>query len=254
MKSGILYGIGVGPGDPELITLKAVRILRGVDAVFAAASSHNHHSLASQIASPHLKEGLSIRLLNFPMTHKEDELKSAWAENARRVLDTLNQGKNAAFLTLGDPMTYSTFGYLMRTIKEIDPDTPIEIVPGITSYQAGAATCGFVLAEGNESFSVISGALGAQRLKEVLKHSDSVVMLKVYRSHNEIIDILDDLDLTDHSMLISRCGLNGERINRNLKGTPNTNPPYLSLLLITNDRAKWKKGSEPSAPSKATQS
>lgn len=238
MESGILYGIGVGPGDPELITLKAVRILRLVDAVFAAASPQKSHSLASQIASSHLKEGVSVRLLNFPMTRKEDELKSAWLENARKVLSILKQGKNVAFLTLGDPMTYSTFGYLMRTIKEIAPDTPIEIVPGITSYQAGAATCGFVLAEGEESFAVISGALGAQRLKEVVKHSDSVVMLKVYRSYNEIRNILEDLDLADNSILISQCGLNGERIIRNIKGSTNKTPPYLSFLLIRKDRPK----------------
>lgn len=159
------------------------------------------------------------------MTRDRKRLRTAWAENARKVLSIFKQGKNAAFLTLGDPMTYSTFGYLMRTIKEIAPDTPIEIVPDITSYQAGAATCGFVLAEGEKSFAVISGALGAQRLKEVVKHSDSVVMLKVYRSYNEIRNTLDDLDLTGNSILISRCGLNGERIVWNLKGSSNTNPP-----------------------------
>ena len=240
MEIGTLYGIGVGPGDPELITLKAAKILRCTDAIFAAASPQKSHSLAFQIASSHLKEGVSVMLLNFPMTRKKDELKSAWAENARKVLSILKQGKNAVFLTLGDPMTYSTFGYLMRTIKEIAPDTPIEIVPGITSYQAGAATCGFVLAEGEESFTVISGALGAQRLKEVVKHSDNVVMLKVYRSYNEIRNTLDDLDLTGNSILISWCGLNGERIIRNLKGSSNTNPPYLSFLLIRKDRPKRK--------------
>jgi precorrin-2/cobalt-factor-2 C20-methyltransferase len=236
MEIGILYGIGVGPGDPELITLKAAKILRCTDAIFAAASPQKGHSLAFQIASSHLKEGVSVMLLNFPMTRKENELKTAWVENARKVLSILKLGKNAAFLTLGDPMTYSTFGYLMRTIKEIEPDTPIEIVPGITSYQAGAATCGFVLAEGEESFTVISGALGARRLKEVVKHSDNVVMLKVYRSYNEIRNTLDDLGLTGNSILISWCGLSGERIIRNLKGSPNTNPPYLSLLLIRKDR------------------
>lgn len=238
MKTGKLYGIGVGPGDPELITLKAVRILRGVDAVFAAASPKNRYSLAFQIASPHLKEGLSVRLLNFPMTHKEDELRYAWAKNAREVLMALKQGKNAAFLTLGDPMTYSTFGYLMRTIREIEPDIPIEIVPGIASYQAGAASCGFVLAEGEESLTVLSGALGTQRLKEVAAYSDSVVILKVYRSYHEIRKILDDLDLTDHSMLVSRCGLNGERIIRRLKEISITTPPYLSFLLIRKDKTK----------------
>jgi precorrin-2/cobalt-factor-2 C20-methyltransferase len=238
MKSGILYGIGVGPGDPELIILKAVNILGAVDAVFAAASPQNSHSLASQIASAHLKKGLSVRVLNFPMTRKKNELRSAWEGNAREVLNILNQGKNAAFLTLGDPMTYSTFGYLMRTIKEIDPDALIEIVPGITSYQAGAARCHFVLAEGDESFAVTSGALGAEQLKEVLMRSESVVMLKVYRSYSKIRKTLDDLDLSDNSILISRCGLDRERITPNLKDSFPEKPSYFSTIFIRTNRKK----------------
>ncbi|MEA1991528.1 MAG: precorrin-2 C(20)-methyltransferase [Thermodesulfobacteriota bacterium] len=238
MNNGTLFGIGVGPGDPDLITLKAAKVLKQVDVVFAAASTKNGYSLAEEIASTHLKEGVRFVRLGFPMTRDRKRLRTAWEENANTVVYTLRKGKDAAFVTIGDPMTYSTFGYLMRTIKEIAPDTPIEIVPGITSYQAGAATCGFVLAEGEESFTVISGALGAQRLKEVVKHSDNVVMLKVYRSYNEIRNTLDDLDLTDNSILISWCGLNGERIIRNLKGSSNTNPPYLSFLLIRKDRPK----------------
>jgi precorrin-2/cobalt-factor-2 C20-methyltransferase len=238
MKSGILYGIGVGPGDPELITLKAVNILRSVDAVFAAVSPHNAHSLASEIASPHLKNGLSARLLTFPMPHKEDELKSAWAENARKVLSTLKQGKNAAFLTVGDPIIYITFCYLMRTMKEIEPDTPVEIVPGITSYQTGAARCGFVLAEGDESFAVTSGTIGAERLKKVMMYSDCVVMLKVHRSYNEIMKVLNDLDLVGNSILVSRCGLHGERIIQNLKASPPVMPDRLSFLLIRKERTK----------------
>jgi precorrin-2/cobalt-factor-2 C20-methyltransferase len=232
MESGTLYGIGVGPGDPGLITIKAVDILGNVDAVFAAGSPKNSHSLASQIASSHLKKGLSVRILNFPMSRKKDELRSAWTKNAREVLNTLKKGKNAAFLTLGDPMTYSTFGYLMRTIQEIEPDTPIEIVPGITSYQAGAARCRFVLAEGDESFSVISGALGAERLKEVLMRSENVVLLKVYRSYSKIKKILHDLNLSRNSILGSRCGLNGERSIRDLEENCIAGPLYLSFLLI----------------------
>jgi len=238
MNNGTLFGIGIGPGDPDIITLKAAKVLKQVDVVFAAASTKNGYSLAEEIASTHLKEGMSLVRLGFPMTRDRKRLRTAWEENARTVVYTLRKGKDAAFVTIGDPMTYSTFGYLMRTIKEIAPNTPIEIVPGITSYQAGAATCGFVLAEGEESFTVISGALGAQRLKEVVKHSDNVVMLKVYRSYNEIRNTLDDLDLTDNSILISWCGLNGERIIRNLKGSSNTSPPYFSFLLIRKDRPK----------------
>ena len=232
MINGTLYGIGVGPGDPELITLKAVKILRRVDVVFAAASTGNSHSLAVKIASPHLKEGAPVVRLGFPMTRDKNTLTTTWQENARKVIDTLKEGKDAAMITLGDPMTYSTFGYVMRIIREKAPEIPIKIIPGITSYHAGAAAAGQVLAEAEESFTVISGALGAKKLKEIIAHTDTVVILKVYKNYKEITDALNHLDLAAGSVLISRCGLDGEEVIRDLKEGLDIAPSYLSLLLI----------------------
>jgi len=232
MVKGTLYGIGVGPGDPELITLKAVKILRQVDVVFAAASTKNSYSLAMEIVAPHLKNGAPVVRLGFPMTRDKNTLNTAWKENAHKVVTLLKEGRDAAMITLGDPMTYSTFGYVMHTIKEGYPDIRIRIVPGITSYHAAAAAAGQVLAEAEESFTVISGALGAQKLKEVIDHTDNVVILKVYKNYKEIIDTLNHLDLAAGSVLISRCGLDGEEVIRDLKEGLDIAPSYLSLLLI----------------------
>ena len=104
-KQGILYGLGVGPGDPELVTLKAARILNVVDVVFAAASTKNTHSLAVSIAKPHIRDLATVRMLKFPMTRDKDELSAAWESHARTIIDEVEQGKNVAFLTLGDLMT-----------------------------------------------------------------------------------------------------------------------------------------------------
>jgi precorrin-2/cobalt-factor-2 C20-methyltransferase len=232
MINGTLYGIGVGPGDPELITLKAIKILRQVDVVFAAASTKNSYSLAMEIVAPHLKNGAPVVRLGFPMTRDKNTLNTAWKENAHKVVTLLKEGRDAAMITLGDPMTYSTFGYVMHTIKEGYPDIRIRIVPGITSYHAAAAAAGQVLAEAEESFTVISGALGAQKLKEVIDHTDNVVILKVYKNYKEIIDTLNHLDLAAGSVLISRCGLDGEEVIRDLKEGLDIAPSYLSLLLI----------------------
>jgi len=133
---------------------------------------------------------------------------------------------------LGDPLTYSTFGYLLETIRTTHPDIPIKIIPGITSYQAGAAAAGHILVEGDESLTVSSGVLGAERLKQVIDRADSVVILKVYRNYSEILDILNELDLTDRSVLISRCGQEGEEIVWNLKDRDHTPPHYMSHLII----------------------
>ena len=230
METGTLFGIGVGPGDPDLITLKAMNILKGVDVVFAAASTTNSHSLAEKIVTPHLRNGVTIKRLNFPMTRDRNVLDAAWRENAKIVIETLKKGQDAALITLGDPLTYSTFGYVMAKIRETTEEIPIKIIPGITSYQAGSASAGVILAEGEESFTVISGALGSENLKKVIESTDTVVMLKVYRNYKEIFETLRDL--TDRSVLISKCGLEGEEVFQDIKKRPDNLPPYLSLLLI----------------------
>lgn len=231
-KTGTLYGIGVGPGDPELITVKAVRILKQVARVFAAASTTNSHSLAEKTISPYLRDGTPIVRLNFPMTRDRAVLSEAWKGNARSILDAVETGEDVALITLGDPMTYSTFGYMMGTLSRMKPELPIRVVPGVTSFQAASAAAGWVLAEGEESLTVVSGALGAERLKEVIEHTDNVVILKVYRHYGEILQTLKELNLTQKSVMVSRCGLADERILWNLTDRLEGTPPYLSLLLV----------------------
>ncbi|MEW6668732.1 MAG: precorrin-2 C(20)-methyltransferase [Thermodesulfobacteriota bacterium] len=229
---GTLYGIGVGPGDPELITVKAVRILKQVARVFAAASTTNSYSLAEKTVVPYLRAGTPMVRLNFPMTRDRAVLGEAWQRNARLMLQAVNAGEDVALITLGDPMTYSTFGYIMSTISKMKPDLPIHIVPGVTSFQAASAAAGWVLAEGEESLTVVSGALGAERLKEVIEHTDNVVILKVYRHYEEIMQALKELNLAERSVMVSRCGLEDERILWNPASGLGEIPPYLSLLLV----------------------
>ncbi|MBW2105041.1 MAG: precorrin-2 C(20)-methyltransferase [Deltaproteobacteria bacterium] len=232
MKKGTLYGIGVGPGDPDLITVKAVRVLNNVAVIFSATSTKNAYSLAADIVSSHLKKETPIVLLGFPMTYNKDKLSIAWEENARKVIDSVTKGLDVACITLGDPMTYSTFGYLMRTIKEKDPDIRIKIIPGITSYQAASASVGQVLVEGDESLTIVSGAPGAKKLKDIIDHSDNIIMVKVYHHYKEIIRTLDELNLTSKAILVSHSGLDGEEIVHDLKKNIDKIPPYLSILLI----------------------
>lgn len=236
MQYGTLYGIGVGPGDPELITLKAMKILREVEVVFAAASTKNSYSLALDIASAHIRKGMHVEFVRFPMTKDQEKLQGAWQANARKVTEPLEKGRDVAFITLGDPMTYSTFGYIMRTIREVYPAVPIKVIPGITSYHAAAASACQVLAEGEESFTVMSGALGAKKINQMVHQTDNLILLKVYRAYKKIMDTLHQIGLSDRSILISRCGLDGERIVSDLKEYPDSTPPYLSLLLVKKDK------------------
>lgn len=230
-KIGTLYGIGVGPGDPELITLKALKVLQKVPHIFASCSSKNSYSLALNIVRCHLN-GAGIEHLPFPMTRDPQVLKEAWEKNAARVLEVLDSGADAAFVTLGDPLTYSTFGYLLKTMKRLQPEVRVVTIPGITSYSAAAALTHTPLTEGEESFSLVSGAQGAARLREVVDRSDNIVMLKTYRNFPEIYQALEELDLLDRAVCISRCGLDGETVVENLRDLKEQSMNYLSMIII----------------------
>lgn len=230
-KKGILYGLGVGPGDPELLTLKAARILNSVDVVFAASSTKNSYSLAVSIARPHIFDLTAVRMLQFPMTRDKKTLQKAWKEHAMTIIKEVEQEKNVAFLTLGDLMTYSTYGYVIQYIKELSPKVPIISVPGITSYQAAAAAINRPLVEGEESLLVVSGAQGGDRLRDQAESPDTVVLLKAYRNCKDIALALEENDLLDNSVAISRCSLPDQEIYDDVAELCERKPKYWTLII-----------------------
>ncbi|WP_035235609.1 precorrin-2 C(20)-methyltransferase [Desulfobacter vibrioformis] len=231
MTQGILYGIGVGPGDPDFITLKAVNILSQVDMVFAASSKKNSHSLAAKIAKPHLKASVPIQMLPFPMTRDKSVMEAAWQDNARTVIKVLEQGKNAAFITLGDCMTYSTYGYVLKHIQKLAPHIKIRSIPGITSYQAAAARINTPLVEGEESMLLVSGVTGGDKFRQISDHADNVVFLKAYKNAADIAKALDEAGMADKSVGIVKCGLEGEQIIRNMNVFQEKKPDYWTLII-----------------------
>jgi precorrin-2/cobalt-factor-2 C20-methyltransferase len=228
---GTLYGVGVGPGDPELITLKALKVLKRTSHIFAATSSKNTYSLSLDIVRSHVQEA-RVEKLPFPMTREPAVLQEAWDNNARRVLEVLDGGSDAAFITLGDPLTFSTFGYLLKTIKQLDPTVRIVTIPGITSYHAAAALTHTPVSEGEESFLVVSGALGAAKLRESLELTDNIILLKTYRHFDDILATLEEMGLAGKAVCISRCGLEGETVVHDIRRLTGQSLPYLSMLII----------------------
>ncbi len=230
---GTLYGIGVGPGDPDLLTLKAVKALNNVSHIFAAASSKNDYSLAQAIVQDHIPPGVSVDQLAFPMTFNSQSLESAWSANCEKVVEILQEGKNVAFLTLGDPLTFSTFIYLMRKVRKRLPEVAVTTIPGITSYQAAAACANQPLAEGEETITVLSAAKGGARLKDVIAVSDNVILMKTYKQFSQILSQIDEAGLKDSCCFISRCGLEGQVVERDFERmTAMDQPHYLSLMII----------------------
>lgn len=229
--TGTLYGIGVGPGDPELLTLKAARILQTVAVVFAASSSKNDHSIAQAIVASHLRPGAAITRLPFPMTRDRAALDAAWQAHAAAMADVLAAGRDAAFITLGDPLLYSTFGYVLPLLRSRMPDLRIDIIPGITSFQAAAARTETPLAEAGENLLVASGVDRPDRLERALAAADNAVILKTYRRFSELRQLLATLDLARGTTFVTRLGLPGEAVERDLERAPEA-PPYLSLCLV----------------------
>ncbi len=230
-KAGTLYGIGVGPGDPELITLKAVRILSEVDLVFTAASTKNSFSLAVNIAQPHIPETTPVEVLSFPMSSDFDEKMRSWESHSERIVSELAKGKNIAFLTLGDPMTYSTFGYILQFMKENSPEQNIVTIPGITSYQAAAACVNTPLVEGEESMLLTSGAYGGNQLRNAKTGPENIIFLKAYKNVNDIEDALNEVDMLEHSVAVSKCSREGQEIIRDVRELKNRKPDYWTLIL-----------------------
>lgn len=230
-NTGTFYGIGVGPGDPELLTLKAVQALNRADVVFAASSIKNDYSLAVEIARPHLSDAADVRLLPFQMSHKVEEKERLWQENADIIIAELEAGRNAAFLTLGDALTYSTFGYLARIVAEKKPHINICSIPGIPSFLAAAACLNQPLVEGDESLLLTSGAHGGAELRKYGKNINNVVMLKVYRHITDINQALAEVDLLNNSRCISRIGREGEEVIENVTELENRKPNYWSLII-----------------------
>lgn len=243
MQSGTLYGIGVGPGAPDLLTLRAVSTLEGVDVVFAAASTRNDYSVALDIARPHLKPDVTIERLDFPMTRDTTTLHEAWRANAEAVAQVLRSGRNAAFLTLGDPLIYSTFGYLLRTLRKLAPELPVEVIPGITSYQAAAARTRTILCESGENLLLLAGIQDASRLDAALDNADNAVILKAYRNFSSIRDMLAAHAEQRDTVFVSRLGMEGEIVADSLAEAPDA-PHYLSLLLVTDRKPCDEKGAQ----------
>jgi precorrin-2/cobalt-factor-2 C20-methyltransferase len=177
---GVIYGVGVGPGDPGLLTVRAVEVLRLAGAVLAPAPRRGGDSLALSIARPHLPAGCDVHTAHFPMTERRDELHEAWDEAAALLLRLAAVGRPVAFITLGDAMLYSTWSYLLSAVLRVAPDADVRTIPGVTAMCACAAAVGRPLAEGREPLLVWPDEPPADAA-ELLELAPNVVFMKAGR-------------------------------------------------------------------------
>jgi precorrin-2/cobalt-factor-2 C20-methyltransferase len=214
--AGTFIGIGVGPGDPELITIKAVEALKSVDVICVPKSHARKPSMALNMVKQILAERekpAEILELVFPMTKNELNNRKLWVENATIVASKAKKA-NVAFITLGDPMLYSTFLYLYECVKETYPEIELEMIPGVTSVTAAAASSKLPLAEKDEVVSIIPSDLNPARIEETAKHADNLVFMKCAHHIKEFVPILLKSGFTENSTvaLVKRCTLAEEKV------------------------------------------
>ncbi len=233
---GRLYGIGLGPGDPELVTGRASRLLGSLDHVFAPKADEGSSSIARRIAEHHMRSDTQLRELVYPMTRSSDVLRQHWKTAAQSVVEVLVGGKDAGFVTLGDPMLYSTCAYLIRAVRELLPSVEIEVVPGVTSFCASAALTEFVLGEQQTRMVLAPAPTSLEGLRELTHLGGRLVLMKVGARLPELSEWLGELGLLRGARLVSRAGLPGERVVSHLEsGLPLEPLGYLSTLLVDLD-------------------
>ena len=228
---GRLYGVGVGPGDPELITLKAQRILSQVSVIFVPQKDIGHESYARSIISDLLgNRTQKVVDLVFPM--QNGDLEPYWERAAEEIRQHLAQGEDCAFVTEGDPLLYGTFAYILSIFQERYPEVVIEVIPGISSINAAAASAMLPLSSGGERVAIIPATYEDKSLRETLESFDTVVLLKVNAVFDRILDVLEEMELVDRCIYIRRCTTKDEEIVKDIRKLKGKNLDYLSLLIV----------------------
>lgn len=233
---GTLYGVGVGPGSPDLLTLRAHQVLGSVGAVFAPKSKEEGTSIALTVARNSISHVADVHEVRFPMTSDQNILRPHWDKAATGALSYLRRGIDVAFVTLGDPCIYSTFVYLVRAVHAEEADVPVAFVPGVTSFAAASAKIGRILVEGDQPLTVIPTVGGHEDLSEALRGGGSLVLMKAGRQIAGIAAALEEQGRLSNAVIVSKVGLPGEEI---ISGLAEMDPKelkrtkdYLTLMLI----------------------
>lgn len=232
-KPGRLYGVGIGPGDPELLTLKAQRVLAEVPVIFVPRKSRGDESIAESIITELIPNAKSKTTgITLPMLRDREKLQEAWQQAADIIWACLERGKDCAFVNVGDPLFYGTFIHVLRTLQTSYPETDVEIIPGVSSLNAAAARASIPLASEDESIAVLSGNQSDEVVKNALENFDTVVFMKVNKVFERVRSILEDMNLKDKGIYVRRCTTDEEEIVWGLDCIDGQKLDYFSLLIV----------------------
>lgn len=231
-RVGTFYGVGVGPGDPELMTLKAARILAEVDWIFCPAGSEPGSGFAERIVAPLGLPAEKFQPLSLCMSRQRGEAQQAYRRAAEAIVVELRQGRSAAWITEGDPLFYSTFPYVAAEVHRLCPEARIEIVPGVSSVQAAAARAGVPLARLDEAMAVLPAAYGLERLPILLDACATVALVKVHAAIDPLLERLAELKDRIEIFFVEKIGTPEERLTTDLNSMRGQKLSYFSLVLL----------------------
>ncbi len=229
--------IGCGPGDPDLLTVKAVDRIRKAQIIFAPTSREGKPSIALSIVRQHISETANSVNLLFPMIKDRESLRPQWRNNASMIGNAVREGKETVYLTVGDPSMYSTWTYINNEIKQTFKDIEVEVIPGITSFFAFAAEAKMSLVEADQTLGIVPSCYDLDKVKNTAKACDAVVFLKDGRYFDSVIAMLPDAGFSDSSIVTIAQDLSGEKeimkISNlgELRRTKNPAGKYFSLMV-----------------------
>lgn len=229
---GTLHGIGVGPGDPELITVKAFRVIKDSPVIAYPRKRKGSKSYAHRITEAYINQDEKEMLgLVFPMTKDKAILEKEWNKTVESVWQKLLEGKDVAFVTEGDPLLYSTFIHMMKLMKELHPEVEVKTVPGISSINGAASRLGIALADGDEHVAIVPAKDDYEAMKKVIQENDCIIFIKVAKVIDLMIAVLKELDLLDKASVVTKV-TSDEEIVWDIREVEGLELEYLTLMVV----------------------
>ena len=230
------YGIGTGPGDSTLVTIKAVNTIKRLDILYTPEPKKGGDSLALSIVKEYVPDTVEIKQRHFPMNNDSVEKMASWDAIAAEIKDDVKAGKEVGFITLGDPMIYSTYVYIMeRLMDEIE----VETIPGISSFSNIASNQNFPLVMDTDPLMVIPCTMEEEKIDAALQTYDCFVIMKVYKNFKEIVQKLEKYDLIDSAILVSNSSQEREVVYKDLRDVHlQEKISYFSTILVNKNNKR----------------
>lgn len=226
----MFYGIGVGVGNSDNVTKMAIDVISSLDVLYVPkAKKESELSVAFKIIKEYVSDKTIVKSRHFPMSYDTEELKNAWDEIALDIEKDCAGDKKVGFITIGDPMVYSTYIYLLKRLKT---KVKVQTIPGITSFLDIASKNNFPMVEGDNPLVILPATMGIDLLRPYIKNEQSLVLMKVYNNFDEIIKMLVEENLQEHTLVVSNSSKDEELLYKDLKNIQKSDVSYFTTILI----------------------